>query len=326
MKKKRYRNYTAKKYKLPKRILFFVICALVIFIFALILGNNLKNKMENADINREPIETYNDAETQAPSGISDGDARHPEACANVKAGYLTLNSTMETADVKAEIDKIKSNGFNAVSFICVSEGKLTYASKAAEDYSRLPSSESVIPFEVLTDALSYAKQKGLRASAVYTKGTDATLDALICGELVSVGFDEIILGGFENLLSESGGAITPCIEYLKQIRRGAEGCNISLSLSPAAYSYARNSYQIEKLFTYAEFMTIDMTELDAAAAEELCRNIAGSFSIYMLRPLIKGEPNDIIAVLSGNSIVSAQYVSPIPEAIPETTPDTEPAE
>ncbi len=325
MKKKRYRNYTAKKYKLPKRILFFAVCALVIFIFALILGNNLKTKMENADINREPIETKDEAETAAPSGIENGDATHPDSCAGVKAGYLSIANAADAAEVRIAVDKLREDGFNAISFICISDNRLTYASKVTEDYSRLPASDSVISFELLSEAVSYSEQIGLRTSAIYTKGNDASLDKAICGELATMGFDEIIISGFEDLLSEDGGTITPCIEYLKKIRRSTEGCNISLALSPAAYTYARNSYQIEKLFTYAEFMTIDMTELDLAAATELCSNISGSFSTYMLRPLINGEAEDIAAMLSEKSISSVQYLSLIPEKEADTTPDTEPA-
>lgn len=322
MKKKRYRNYTAKKYRLPKRILFFVICAIAIFIFALVLGHNLKAKMENADIDREPIETNNNAETAPPSGIEDGNAQHSEKYANIKAGHLDIIAAADTSEVRATVDKLKADGFNAISFVCISDGKLTYASKATSEYSRLPSSESIVTFENLTEAVSYAKSKGMQTSAFYLKGTEETLDYLICGELASIGFDEIILSGFENLLTENGGEITPCIEYLKKIRSGIGNCALSLSLKPAAYTHARNSYQIEKLFTYAEFMTVDMTELDADSAAELCSKISGSFSIYMLRPILMGEATDISAVLLEKDIVSVQYISNIPSPEPEDTTDT----
>ncbi len=323
--KKRYRNYTAKKYKLPKRILFFVICALIIFILALMLGNHLKYKMESADIDRTPVETYSEAETSAPIGIENGNAEHPDWVACVRAGYLDIVGAADTAAVRAAVDKLKADGFNAISFVCIKDGRFTFASKAVEEYSRLPASGTVVSFENLTEAVSYAKGKGMRTSALYEKGADEALDASVCAELASMGFDEIIICGYEELLSENGGEITPCIEYLKKIRIGAEGCAVSLSLSPAAYTYARNSYQIEKLFTYAEFMTIDMTGLELPDAENICGEIMGSFLTYMLRPVIEGEAEDIAKLLSDKSVLAVQYISSIPEPEPETTvPETVP--
>ncbi len=325
--KRRYRTYTAKKYKLPKRILFFGICAILIFCFALIVGNNLKKRMENADINKEPVETQ-DFDTPDMLDSSDkGNAEHPEEKAKVKAGYLDVDllfvpeddSEQKAITLKSIIDSLYAEGFNAVSFPVFENDKLTYASKATEDFSRLPASESIISFEELTDAIAYAKSKNMTTSAIFKKGNDDILDSLICSELSEIGFDEIILSGFENILTEKGGETAECIKYLKAIRSNVKDSHISLSLKPSAYTYARNSYHIEKLFSYTEFLTIDMTELDADSAGELCANIAGSFSTYMLRPLIKGEAQDIAKLLVEREITSVQYVSTIPEIEEDTT-------
>ncbi len=317
--KKRYRSYTAKKYKLPKRILFFGVCAIIIFCFALIVGNNLKKQMENADINREPIETqaYNSDSTS--NGIENGDAKHPEGKAEVKAGSLQISQLTDTKEIYKHIDALRNEGFNAISFSAFENQRLTYASKAIEEYSRLPASESIISLETITEAVSYAHTKKMIASAIFIKSNDDVLDAMICAELAAIGFDEIIISGLENLLTENGGEITNCIKYIKNIRASTENAHISLALSPSAYTYARNSYQIEKLFSYVEFLTIDITGSDITVAQELCEKISGSFSAYMLRPLVTGESTDIAALLHENGISAIQYVSPIPPAEPETT-------
>ncbi len=317
--KRRYRSYTAKKYKLPKRILFFAVCAIVIFCFALIVGNNLKKRMEEADINRDPIETE-DLETPDILDPSDkGDATHPESKTTVRAGHLNIHDLTEEDTLIDRIDSLKANGFNAISFAAIEDGKLTYASKVTEEYCRLPASESIISFEELTNALSHAKSKNMTTSAIFSIGNDDVLDAVICNELSEIGFDEIIISGFENLLTETGGETTQCIQYIKTIRTNAKDAHISLSLSPSAYTYARNSYHIEKLFSHTEFLTIDMTVLDAEGATELCTKIAGSFSTYMLRPLIKGEAQDIAAILKEKDIATIQYSSSIPEETEDTT-------
>ncbi len=325
---KAYRSYTAKKLKLPKRILFFVICAVIFFVFAIILGNNLKKQMESAEIDRTPIETEADIETDLPEGIPDGNASHKIDRSHIKAGYLQLIAPKTDEDdeekeinVKSAVDALYSKGFNAISFVAVEDSKLTYASRAAQEYSRLPANESMLSYEKLEQAVSYAKGKGMIATAVFEKGGREELDAAVVSELAVLGFDEIILSGFENLLGEKGGEISPCIEYIKKIRASAGGCAVSLILSPEAYTYARNSYQIEKLFSYLEFLSVDMSSLDAETAGELCGNISGSFSIYMLRPIVRGETTDVALAIASKSINTVQYISAIPQPDAETSGD-----
>ncbi|MBR6651106.1 MAG: hypothetical protein IKL36_06820 [Clostridia bacterium] len=320
--KKRYRSYTAKKYKLPKRILFFAVCAIIIFLFALIVGNNLKKQMENAPIDREPVETQDFEENQTSNGIENGNSTHPENKATVKAGYLNLSEIVDQKDIQQRIDQLVLDGFNALSFVAIENDKLTYASAALEEYSRLPASSEIVSLQDLTDAIAYANEKNITTSAFYCKGSDDVLDVMICSELSQIGFDEIIISGFEDLLTENGGEITPCISYIKNIRTVAASSHISLCLAPSAYTYARNSYQIEKLFTYTEFLSINVTSLDSEKVSELCDNISGSFSTYMLRPVTNGDAVEIPAVLSEKGISTIQYISPIPEADPETSDTT----
>ena len=319
--KKKYKSYTAKKLKLPKRILFFAVCALIIFLFSIILGNHLQNKLETSEIDKTPIETsLPEEDIDISGGIKDGNAVHSDNNAEVKAAFLNITGNTEASDYKAEIDKLRFSGYNAVSFIVIRDNRLTYASAVAEEHSRLPASESVVSMEVLADALSYAKGLGLRASAVYTKSDDTILDSQIAGELATLGFSEIIIRGYENLLEKACGEITPCIDYLETIRGSAMGTAVSLSLSCDAYSYARNSYQIEKLFTYTEFLTIDFTTADEETVTKLCVDYSGSFSTYDLRPLIPGE-SSYADILTQNSINSYQYVSSIPTPADDTTTD-----
>ncbi len=315
-----YRNYTAKKLKLPKRILFFVICAVVIFIFAIILGNHLKSRMENAELDRTPVETTPPKETSVPDGIADGDAEHSQRSAEVKAGYLGLTGADDETAIKEKVDALKAEGFNAVSFISVADGKLCYASAAAEEYSRLPSSADIVSPLMLAEAVSYAEGQGMTSSVLLVKGQSEELDMAVAAELAEIGFDEIVISGFEDLLGEKGGGISSCIDYLRKLRATAEGVHISLRLSTDAFTYARNSYQIEKLFTYCEFLSLDITELEADAVAELANKITGSISAYMIRPFISGDKEGVAEAIEAEGGMSYQYVSA--RSVPDAS-DTE---
>ena len=46
---KKHRNYTARKYRIARRIIFYVVVAIVIFVLTMILGNHLKGKVDSID-------------------------------------------------------------------------------------------------------------------------------------------------------------------------------------------------------------------------------------------------------------------------------------
>ena len=315
-----YRSYTAKKLKLPKRILFFVICAVFILFFALLLGNHLKNKMESADIDTTPIETTPSQETEPDDIIPEGGATHDESKKSVRSGYLDISYADDEKVIRERIDKLKDDGFNAVSVVCVESGRLAYASKALEEYTRLPASENIISLDELGSAVEYAESKGMITSALFEKGSSEELDMYIASELALAGFDEIVISGFENILGEKGGEIASCTGYLTRFRTSAKGVDVSLRLSPDAFVYARNSYHIEKLFTYTEFFSVDMTEYTSEEAGELVKKIGGSFSVYMIRPFVSGDSEGVSDALKAEGVEAVQYISAIPG------PDTDTAE
>ena len=184
------------------------------------------------------------------------------------------------------------------------------------ELSRLPASEKVADYDVVRDAVSYAHSVGVRASAVFTKG-EAKIDSLIISELCKMGFDEIIIRGFEDILSEKGGDITTAVTYLEDIRKVAD-CDIAVALMPQAYTFARNSYHIEKLFTYTEFLAVDLTGSSAEEAGALADGFEGSFSAYSLRALILADQNDVAEALKTAELSVYQYVT-----APASANDTE---
>ena len=300
-----YKSYTAKKLKLPRRIILFLVIAVLAFVFAIVLGNNLKKRLSEADINTDPVETVDLENIEKEHNEKGGNARHETG--KYSAGYLSVNGETNLAAAQAEVSGIRSKGFTAVSFIACDESGLRYASPAMSELSRLPASEKVAGFDVLRDAVSYAHSIGMRASAVFTKG-DASVDAIIMAELCEMGFDEIIIRGFEDILSEKGGDITNAVKYLETVRKSAS-CDIAVALMPQAYTFARNSYHIEKLFTYTEFLAVDLTGSSAEDVAALADGFEGSFSAYSLRALVTADQSDAAETLKTAELNVCQYLT-----------------
>ena len=164
---KKYRTYTAKKYKIVRKIIFFAIVAVAIFGATVIWGNILKNKIENTEV-PPPL----DVETTAPEENKDeqkGEAgvSHDEALSKVKAGCLDLSLMTDIQSARGAVDALKAGGYNCVSFnVTDKEGKLTYASPGVVQDSRLPAKETLISYEVLKATSEYAKGLSMRLSCV----------------------------------------------------------------------------------------------------------------------------------------------------------------
>jgi hypothetical protein len=126
-----------------------------------------------------------------------------------------------------------------------------------------------------------------------------------------LGFDEVIIRGFEDILSEKGGDITKTVEYLEAVRKTAD-CDIAISLRPEAYSFARNSYHIEKLFTYTEFLAVDLTTSTFEEVSAFSDGFEGSFSAYSLRALILAEQSEVCETLKSAELNVCQYITEKP--------------
>ncbi len=302
---KYYKSYTAKKLKLPKRILFFAVVAALIFVFSLILGNSLKKDLAEADIDKEAPETVDISGVENEQTESGGTAEHNTL--TYSGGCIELDGETDAAGANKLVSDVKVSGFSAVSFVAVDGDGLRYASEAVSAMSRLPASEKLVSSEVLRSAVQYAKSMGLRCSAVMLAG-NGDVDLIIAAELYGMGFDEIIVSGFENCLTSEGGDITQAVAYLEKLRAAAE-LDVSLVLSRDAYTYARNSYHIEKLFTYCEFLGVDMTGCDADTVSAFADGFAGSISAYSLRAIINAEDTAAAEALDAAGAKIYQYVT-----------------
>ena len=320
---KRYRTYTAKKYKLAKRIIFFVIVALVIFGLTVLLGNHLKNKLESVET-AEPFD-FDTTESAPKEDKTENEESvpHDPALAGVMAGYLDLRGVTEEKDALAAVEAVRAAGYNAVCFVVTdTNGNITYASPAVVAQSRLPASGELIPYDILSGAANSAKAGGMRLSCVMT-ASDSLSDETVAAELAAMGFDEIIIRGFEDYVQLSNEYVADINGYVNKIRAATDGTmDISVSFAPDFFKLAQNAPYIEKIYNKTEFLAIDLYGFDAADADTVAQSLQGSISAYLLRPLLDGTDTETaVAVkdaLTAAGVGALEYIS-APEKISEDT-------
>ncbi len=324
---KRYRTYTAKKYKLVKRIIFFVIVALVIFGLTVLLGNHLKNKLESVET-AEPFD-FDTTESVPKEDKTEKEESvpHDAALAAVMAGYLDLRGAKDEADAIAAVEAVKAGGYNAVCFVVTDDdGNITYASPAVVAQSRLPASGDLIPYELLRVAANTAKGSGMRLSCVMT-ASESLSDEIVAAELASLGFEEVIIRGFEDYVQLSNEYVSNINEYVNKIRKATgEAMAVSVSFAPDFFKLAQNAPYIEKIYANTEFLAIDLYGCTADAAATVAQSLQGSFSAYLLRPLLDGTDTEIVTAvkeaLVAADVGSMEYIS-APEKVSDDTTKTE---
>ena len=312
---KKYRTYTAKKFKIWRKIIFFAVIAALIFAFSVILGNNLKKKLENADINTSEIQTTESKNQGSADGGEDNKGvEHDEALGKVRAGWLDLSGAETAKDAYRAVEGVAAKGFDAVSFnVTDGEGRLVYASPAVESASRLTASEELIPYDILQNAVLKAVGMDIRVSAVMT-ASDSLSDELVAAELSELGVDEIIVRGFEEHTALDNKTVSEINSYISALRSACgDDTSISVCFAPELFKLAKNAPYIEKIYLEAEFFAVDLTDLSADELSELVTQIGGSFSAYRLRAVLDGTDEESVSaldeVLAQAGISSRQYIS-----------------
>lgn len=324
---KYYRNYKAKKFKFPKRLVFVLAFALAVIGLTLLLGNYLKHRLDNAPIDTsEPpqVVTTDESDNQdtAPP------ANHDEALLSVSAGLLDLSGCTDKTEMRNRVQAVKTAGYNAISFIVTDDnGRLTYASPGAEQLSRLSGKETLVPLEMLTAAAEYAKEIGLRSCAVFEAiPAQVQTDCLIAEELAGAGFDEMVIRGFESYETLDNETVDTILTYVRCLRENAQ-MDMGICLSQAIYTAAYHAPYIEKIFRETEFFAIDLTETSAESVAAVAQNLQGSFTAYLLRAVLDGSDTEkstaVRTALEDAEIHSLLYISAPPASSADDTTGAE---
>ncbi|MCQ2455936.1 MAG: hypothetical protein MJ096_01120 [Clostridia bacterium] len=335
------------KKKLILRILFVIACAAALTAIAVFIGSRLNEKAKFAEtLPRETagdVLPVTDTAELYPDGIPSGsDASGIEICAaDIDVRGLANKESYNT------IDSL-SPKYNALSVRITENGSLVYSSPALMDFIGIRTDAPSAPDTVGTDeengepevtennvfanikaVVQMADAKGLRLSAIYTTDRavlgdgDASVialskDKVILGELVSLGFDEVIIDGLANETEElTHDELRRIISYLARLRESSGDLDIGVTLPASVYLIPQTASKIKTLSEYADFLAIgissnaDDPETAFSLVYDNCYSLKGNFSVYNLRGIIRDTDPEmaeaVFAALRTLSVPSVQF-------------------
>lgn len=281
------------------RILFVIVAAFVILMLAIILGLHLKSKVAEAE------KAIGESKENAGLQISRDNEETEDnffAAPQAFGGGIDLLTAADTDDIVLRINEIASFYDTVVLNLNDKNGKLIYQPPALCDLLRMPCDADNEIFAHITTAISAAKIKNLRISAVFNPlknissvTSAALIDGAIMAELSSLGVNEILL------LVESDSEEGISYEDANKLRSYINECSkmvgdssqIAVILPDYIYLNAENAKIVQMLAGAASFLAIDFDSSGFDVPEyfylSVCdsiQSLIGTFSVYNLRVFI----------------------------------------
>jgi len=284
------------------RVLIIVLAVVGSVTFALVLGNRLKGKLEDADISKEPIENIIPEKPvqkeEEPDPVFKEEASFEEL--SFTGGYLDLADCPDGKSAASFVKGLKAAGYTSVIFDVRDEnGKLTYSSTALSELVGAATSGSVTSAEILSAALSEATNQGMKKCAyvellgAYTgKGETVltTVDSTVVGELAAIGFDRFILSGVFGGEFTSD-AVNAFYSHVETLRKAAPDAYFGVVLSPTVFEAAELTPTLELMFRYTDFFAVDFSDSGTYSADAVATfrdNFSGSLNAYRINVLLDG--------------------------------------
>ncbi len=260
------------KLKPNTTVLLIVIFIVICIVFAVMLGNYLKEK---AETNRPSIlDTTTDTEKESvdtSSGVSSID----KADGHIRSGCLDISSAKDKETLTARLRNMFASGFDSVTLPLAKDGALLYYSPAAVALSHMPA-DADLPS--LTDTVelikSVGKEYGITPTVtahykVTVPETDDPVlseasylfDTAIISEAYTLGADEVLVSGFKTDLdtNERRDALLLFIEKLKS---SAPKIKIGFAFAPEVYCTDATAVALEKIAAEISFLAVDCSSLD----------------------------------------------------------------
>lgn len=351
-----YGSYSGnRKRKTLRRVLIVVLCILLVFGGTVLFGNHLKKKAEDSSapiyggIGREDLL----AETDTPAIIppSEGGSGSSESVtgycvplqikANAENGDENTGKTEQPFDER--LDAAAENNTGVLIPLTGDDGFLLYNSARAAAASRLPADPELPDMTALSAAVSQARSRGLRTTALIISSVDISADeskyneaiaadSRIAADAAEAGFDEIVITSLVATAEEiTGDSSHVILRYLNQMTAAAENTEVGLALSPAIYEVSTLSPQIELILSRSVFLAMDLTD-EKSTVEHLtyiCENLAGTLSLYNMRMLLAPQNTAIAEKLEGKleSVSHENYLfTRVPDKVVAETDPPETAE
>ncbi len=304
-----YYGYSGKKSKhrsskrtIIIRVIIIILAVVGSVTFALVLGNHLKNKLDEAEISKEPIENIIPEESSSTEEELDpifkAEASFEEL--SFSGGYLDLKDCPDGKSAASFVKGLKAAGYTGIIFDIRDEnGSLTYASAALSELIGAETVGSVTSADILSAALAEASAQGMKKCAYidlltnYTDKNDlvlTTVDETIIGELAQLGFDRFILNGvFGNEFSSD--TVNAFYGYMSSLREVAPNAYFGVVLAPNVFETAELTPTLELMFRYTDFFAVNFSDSATYSSEAVATfrdNFSGSLNAYRINVLLDG--------------------------------------
>ena len=336
-----------------KRVIWNVVIIIILIaacaVFALFLGNHLKNKLDTSGVSEEPVEEIIPShETSEPAPEDRIDlVKNNRAEGEMSAiyGYLDIDGAPDVSGAEHFVSALSGSGYGGFVF-CVrnSQGKYAYASRAVSDLRRTAMPSGVIPYANLGAAIATASSLGMRSCAyidltdtfsayLYSDDTSGQvgydLDRAVIKELAELGFSEIILDGLVTGGSLTVDYATSLYGFVSEIRTNCPGTDIGLVINEDILADHESTAALELVFRFVDHFALDLRngeEYTPEAVASLVDKFSGSFNGYSICVLRGGssleEISSSIGALSILQHPSIAFLTPR-EDRGETVKDTD---
>lgn len=327
--KKSQSRFKSSRKRLIIRITAIVSAVVLSVAFALILGNHLKNKLDEAPISTEPVDALIDhGEDEEPSGIGfvKNDREDGETAAVF--GYLDLEGCPDSGYADRFVSSLRESGYTGIIFNVKRDGgKYAYVSNSVTELSNITSQGGAISYDILSSAVVSASARGMRSAAYIDVGDvfsasdeekiGVTLDRAVVKELSAMGFSEIVFGGLADKREITTDYVKELFGYFSELRTECPGTDFGLVIDPLILEDHGKTPALELTFRFIDFFAFDLRDVASfgdAAVASLLGNFGESFEAYSILALNDGLTVDSIkstaSVFMSEKYPNVAFLSP----------------
>ena len=328
--KKSQSRFKSSRKRLIIRITAIVSAVVLSVAFALILGNYLKNKLENAPLSTEPIDSIIDTDSGDDASNGIGFVKNDRKTEELSAifGYLDLEGCPDAILAEKFVVSLKDAGYTGVVFNVKRDGgKYSYVSNAVTELSNITSQGGAISYDILSSAVDSASVRGMRSAAyidvgdVFTASEEGkvgvALDRAVVKELSAIGFSEIVFGGLADKREITTDFVKDLYCYFSDLRTECINVDFGLVIDPLVLEDPGKTPALELIFRFIDFFAFDLRDVSAfgdGAIAALLDNFGGSFNAYSILSLTDGVSVDSIkstaSIFSSKDYLNAAFLTP----------------
>lgn len=310
-----YYSYSGKKSQSrrrenKKRIIIKIIIILLAIIlsvaFALILGNHLKHKLDEANLSTEPVDellsSFEPVETDVAAGIEFVKNDRAEGEMAGIFGYLDLDGCPDEASAQSFVAALRESGYTGVLFNVKSgDGKYSYASPAASNLSKTELPSGIPSLALVSGAFGAASGSGMRSAAyvylddVFSKEESAkvgaAIDRAVIVEMAEAGVSEIIFDGIARDRDFTVDFVKELYEFISPVRKKCSGTDFGLVISTAVLENPECTPALEIAFRFIDFFALDMSkeEYTPEVVAGFLDKYSGSVAAYSILAIADGK-------------------------------------